>query len=493
MNEQTKVSADKEAFTVLKGSIILWIGLISRLLITILYAYLIVRIIGPEGYGKVNLILYLINFFHILIIAGLQGSLIKYGSQFRINNQIPELKDLIKKIISFVILSGIIGSIIFVLLANPMGLFIFQNSELINYLYLGSLIVFLMSFEFIFTRIFLLYQKLLLLSVVILLDFCSNLIITYFLVYFFNLEICGILIGRILAYILTNLVVVIIYLWKIKPKLHFNKKLAPKTLKFIPLKELLSFGFPIMLIGFITLLRDIYLMNLINLSISIISVGYYSVSQNIVNIPTQFAISINQSALPSSTKFIDNEKIRRYFSESIKYTSFLLIPLCTTLIILTEPSILLIYGPDFYNSINITQIYLIAIIPLNIFYISNGLLISLKKNWKIFKNIIISVIITVIGCTLTINYLNIYSAVIFIILGNYISTILSYYDLNKIIKNLKFNKLLKIILNSIVSSGITYLFYLYMPLNYFFDQNYLLYLIILSGLNLSIYLCLTIL
>jgi len=133
------------------------------------------------------------------------------------------------------------------------------------------------------------------------------------------------------------------------------------------LKILLSYGSPLyisaLLLGIIPQLQSIIL----GIFTSDYNIGNFKASLNFITLLSALAIPIATSLFPAFSKFDKNsEKVKTFFSLSIKYVSLLVVPSALLMIILSKEIIQIIYGASFasasiYLSLHATLFLLIGL------------------------------------------------------------------------------------------------------------------------------------
>ncbi len=159
--------------------------------------------------------------------------------------------------------------------------------------------------------------------------------------------VCGMGVWSLVVQYVVNSVVRSALLWIMsswRPILSFSKK------SFV---SLFSFGGPIMLAG---LLSEAY-RNLVVLIFgkcySKADVGYYSQAKHLQDVPvTSIMTIVNQVTFPIFSKLQDDkEQLKRGLSRSIKVLTFLNFPLMMALVIMAEPIFRLVFGEQWLPSV----------------------------------------------------------------------------------------------------------------------------------------------
>lgn len=175
------------------------------------------------------------------------------------------------------------------------------------------------------------------------------------------------LVGMTLAMNVAN----VLLLWRIsdwRPTWEFS---------FESFKTLFSFGGLMMLSSLVTTIYNDIQGLLIGKFFSPQDMGYYSQARKLEQVPTNSLSGIvNQVSFPVFSTINDNKtKLKNHVSKNVKSVSYLSIPLCALLIIVAKPLILLLYGPQWEESVLYFQLLCLS----GMIYIINCINLSVIK------------------------------------------------------------------------------------------------------------------
>lgn len=254
---------------------------------------------------------------------------------------------------------------------------------------------------------------------------------------------------------LTNRLICTFLIWifaRWRPMLYFSKQ---------SFKKLFSFGSKMLILSFIDIIYD----NVYTLTIGKFYapqfVGYYTRSQQIVNIP-QHSISqiVSKVSLPILSPYQDdNEKLLKVFEKIFRLTIFAVYPLLVGLVVLAKPLIQILLGEKWLPCVPYLQILsfgalwvALTLINLNLFIVKGRSDILLKLG--IIKKIIGFVIVAVtikLGMYWICFGTTIYALCAFIINGNQTHKLLGYGIIAQLLT------IMPIFIKSVIMGAIVYL------------------------------------
>ena len=174
----------------------------------------------------------------------------------------------------------------------------------------------------------------------------------------------GAITGLVMGYVIAAIVSTALLFIKIYKPLKSGKD-EGNSVKF--LKTMLRYSLPLylslLLFGLTTQLQMIILA----IFSSDIIVGNFRASINFVVILSSLTSAVGMSLLPAFSKLhIDSDRIKTFFTLANKYTSLLIIPLTTMLIIFSEELVQIIYGSSYQSapfllSLSATNFFLVGL------------------------------------------------------------------------------------------------------------------------------------
>lgn len=417
----------------------------SNIFISLIVTAILARILTPEEFGIVAIATVIIVFFNMLTEIGIGPAIIQNKE---LNNE-----DL-SNIFSFTIWFGLILTIIFVLLANPIAIY-YKTPILENISYYLSIAIFFNSvqivpnaliykeknFKFIALRSFLIQVLAGIIAIISV---------------FLGFGIYALLINPILSSIL---LFIISYIKKpIKFKLLF---------KFKALNKILAFS----LYQFLFNLINYFSRNLDKLIIgkylNNTMLGYYEKSYRLMMLPLQTITHVVSPVMHPVFSDMQNDykKLSDSYLKIVKLLAYIGFPLSVLLFFTSRELVLLIFGMQWEKSIPSFEILSFSV-GFQIILSTSGSIFQAANSTKImFLSGVLSTILTIIAILIGVFYFKTIEAVS---MGIMISIIVNFFQAYYLMYNIVFKsnliKLIKYIFFPMLVSGI--LFVLLYLLNY---------------------------
>lgn len=190
-------------------------------------------------------------------------------------------------------------------------------------------------------------------------------------------------------------------------------------------------------------------------------IGWYSSAYNLLDAVTSIAVAVSASILPVAVVYFQDskEKLIRLYSLSIKFLTYLSIPIAVGTTLLADKIILLLYGSAYSNAALALRILVWTFIPLCINYIMGAAMIAIHKEkegvYVLFLNAVLNIILNL----LLIPAFSLYGAAIATVLTEIFYFIGYYYVMSRHIGKLNILSLIfKPLISSLVMGLIVYYF-----------------------------------
>ena len=261
----------------------------------------------------------------------------------------------------------------------------------------------------------------------------------------------------------------IINLFNIKKYINFKFYNDYNLKKHI--KPMLTFFFMSLAISVYTYTDSVLLGLLTNLD----EVGFYNVAVRIKGILISIVTSLGVVLLPKLSLYIKKGMMNEFSSLlilSLRFIVALSLPLVIFFIFFAKETILLLSGEQYFNSIPLLQISLVAVIIVGITNILGiQMLVPLGKEKKLFVSVLCGALINVVANFALIPFLSSVGAAISMVLAEFTILLIQIYFLKKYMFLFMKVNYIKVILSSLISLGVVSIFR-----NFIFDNNFLLLL-----------------
>ena len=318
-------------------------SLISRLG-AFIFIIVLARFLMPEKFGEYTIILSVVMIFHTLSDLGINRTILTYISKSlkKDKNLIPSLYKYLLKIQIFLAVGC---SLLLIIIAYPLSIYVFKNPDLFFPFIGASLYVFILSLEGFYTNILYAVEKINYICYKEVLFQISRILLVFSIIFFTftSHDVLMVFLALTLSIIFTFLYCLyyckkfIPYLCK-PSKRKVNKR---KINKFI-----FSLGVASIAVLFFSRLDSIIL----GIFLNAVYVGFYGAAFSIyAGIAGLFSF-LNPILLSSFTKLKKNSK-KETFRKVFRYFSYLTIPTVFGLIILSKTIITIFYGENYLNSV----------------------------------------------------------------------------------------------------------------------------------------------
>ena len=182
-------------------------------------------------------------------------------------------------------------------------------------------------------------------------------------------------------------------------------------------------------------------------------IGWYSAAYNILDGLTSIPIAVSFAILPVAVIYFKESKLKltRLYQLSIKYLTYLSLPIAVGITMLAPKLVILLYKHTYFNSILALQILIWTIIPLFINYILGMIMIAIHKEkegvYMLFANAIINILLNLI----LIPKFSLYGAAVATVLTEIFYFSSYYYIISKNVGRVKFAS---IIVKPLIASGV---------------------------------------
>ena len=388
---------DRSLKILFKTSFIVFIGLILSKILVYTYRIVIARYFGPEIYGLFSLVLSIVPLFITIASFGFVDGLLRFIPLLRTKNKTNEMRYLFKKTLRFYLISGIISSIVLIVLSDFISVQIFNEPGLSIFLKImsfGILAVMLSSifltvlrgFEEIgwYSFIFNIFQNLVRLTVLIILIFIG-----------INSGANAVVWSYVTGSILTLLVAYLICRHKIKKIFgSYEKKDYSKISK-----EFFQYSWPLFFFGTLSIIFH---------WIDSLSLGYYksAIEVGFYNAAVPIAILVGfvpqlfmQLFFPLITREYSakNHTLIKQLSKQInKWIFMAILPVFILIFFFSGTALNLLFGSQYIIAQNALKFLLIGSFISSLFVISTNLISMLGKSKLILFNISIAAIMNLI-------------------------------------------------------------------------------------------------
>ena len=368
------------------------LGQISSTIITAVAIIIITRFLGSTEYGHVAISYIPISIASLFVDLGVNGALVKYLAQYCAENRIGEASALLKTGLVINILVGSILTILIFISSGYLSESVFKLPEVQILLQISSINLLAQSLFNTARSVFIGYERMELLSIIILIQSLLRSFVAPILVYF-GYGAIGAVSGLTLSIIVSG--VIGILLIRRATELPKDKEIAQPS--FVEMSIIIfSYGAPL----FLSLLLSGSIGQIYNflMALHVIpsDVGNYQVAINFTVLVSFFTMPISTVLFPLFSKipYTTDGRLASVYQNSVKYLALITVPLTTGLILLSNPIVSIVYGGTYAQTPRYLQLVCIPFLLVGVgAQINDNLLNGLGKTRAfLMSNILIFVV-----------------------------------------------------------------------------------------------------
>jgi len=326
------------------GSFQLFIGVAASTIIMAIGTVILTRLMMPEEYGLYSVAL--IPSYMIILFRewGVNSAITKYTATLRAQNREEDLREIIRAGILFESATGLILSLLSVLLSNYIATVIFQRPESSHLIAITSITIFSGAISTVAQSTFIGFERMELNSLTVICQAIVKSVASPLLV-FIGYSALGAVLGytaSIIAAALIGLVALYLTIFKNLKIRNPEKTSLSKTLR-----KMLSYGVPLSIPSILGGFLAQFYAFLMAIHCSDALIGNYQVATQFAVILTFLTTPISTVLFPAFSKINpqeEHELLQTVFASSVKYTAILLVPATMAIMVLSKPMISTLFG-----------------------------------------------------------------------------------------------------------------------------------------------------
>jgi len=369
-DDLTRVAQDSA-----RGGFFLISGSAMATIISAIASILVARFLGPELYGQYALALVAPQLLYLFTDLGLSQAITKFTATLKSEKETERISNIIKH---GMLARAAIGIAIFALnyvLADTIAIYLLQRPDLGFYIQIASISILFQVIVTTATSAFVGLDKTEYQVITANTQALAKAIASIALI-LAGFSVIGAIAGYSLSYV-ASAVIALPLLWLL---LRQNKTLSKSDDFKTNLKTLFQYGSPlyisVLLVGFFPILKNVILAFFTTDT----DIGNYKAAINFAALLIVLAVPITTVLLPAFSKLnqTSNQKIRYFFKIAVKYTTMIIIPVASLIIIFSTEIVQIIYGPTYhlaplFLSIHVLLYLLVGIGHLTLPSLYNGL------------------------------------------------------------------------------------------------------------------------
>ena len=318
------------------GANILW-GLTLSSIISAIGVIVVAGILSEAEFGLLTKALIGPTIIAYISDLGIDQAIIKYTTQYRTENNIEKLKNIVIAGIAFEVILGIAFTALSLLLSGFMAN-VLEKPAILPLIQIASFTILAGALLKAAQSAFIGYEKMQFHSVTLIVH---SILKTGLMVLLVTLSfgVYGATIGNAISHLSAGLIgIALLYLIVIK-----NLQKQEDKLQLVStIKTMLKFGLPLSVVAMLTgVLAQVYSFLLAIYTTDLVY-GNYQIALNFAILVSIFATSIATVMFPTFSKlkaYEDTKTVRDVFQYSIKYSTLLIVPLTFAVMVLSQPGV----------------------------------------------------------------------------------------------------------------------------------------------------------
>jgi O-antigen/teichoic acid export membrane protein len=332
------------------NSVQLFFGTSFSTVIQAVGAIIIGLFILPGDYGLYAVALIPMATLNLFQDWGVSSALVRFCAKYRATDEVVEQRKVIIAGLIFLIATGLVLTVISLLLANFFATTVYQKPASAFLITVASVTIFSGATTSGVASVFTGFEQMKLNSYLLLISAVVYSLLAPLLV-FLGYGAIGAVIGYTSASVVqavSSLILLYFFIFRKLPRSKINKAEIVQTVK-----SLLHYGVPIGISGIVGGLVTPLFSFLMATYVSEAMIGNYKIAGNFTLLLSFITSPINAVLLPAFSKLDprkENNLLKTVFSSSVKYSVLFVVPATMAMIVLAKPLIGTIYGDKWANA-----------------------------------------------------------------------------------------------------------------------------------------------
>jgi len=343
-----------------KGGLNLFLGVSISSIVTAVGVIVLMRLLTPDEYGLVAFAMISPTLIGLFRDWGVNSAMIKYVAQYRSENKISKVRNVIASGLLFELVLGVLLSLVSFLLAGFLATNVFDRPERKSLIEIASLTILAGSFLTASQSTFIGFERMEFHSLTLICQSCLKCFLAPFLV-LLGYSSLGAVLGQTAATVIAGVIGILIFYLIFLRNIHGREN---DELDFSEtLKGMLRYGLPVsvsvILVGFLPQFYSF----LMAIYCSDSAIGNFQAALNFTVLITFFTMPITTVLFPAFSKLKpekEMETLRIVFQSSVKYAAMLTIPVTVMIMVLSKPLVFAIVGTEWSGAPFFLTLYSIS-------------------------------------------------------------------------------------------------------------------------------------
>lgn len=340
-----------------RGGLYLTLGNVVSGVISALSLMVIARILGSEQYGLYTISTVAPSLLILFVDPGINQAIVKFSANFRVKGDQKRLRTLLTHSLLVEACLGLVASLICFIFSDYLAIYVLNRPEIGGLIRLASALVIFQSSLLTMNSVFIGMDKAEYNTITTVIQAIIKAIAAPVLLVL-GFSIIGAIIGYVLSFIFSCLIGVFLIV-RIYHGLNQGKDSVDSFSS--NMRMLIHYGLPlyvsVIIGGFILQYRNI----LLSIFTSNYEIGNFQAAMNFNTIINSISVPIATMLLPAFSKMEGkSETLKEFFKMSVKYTSLIILPITSLLMIYSGEAIRILYGDTYSLSSYFLVIFMVT-------------------------------------------------------------------------------------------------------------------------------------
>ena len=341
-----------------RGGFYLTLGRSISGIVGALSLIVIARVLGSEQYGLYTISLAVPSLLLLFVNPGMNEGIIKFSASLRVEGKKEGLGNLLLHSLSFMAVLSFIAFAACYIFSDKLAVHVLNRPDVGGFVKLASISMVFQAILMTVNSAFVGLDKTEYNAATTVVQSVFKAIVALVLV-ILGFSVAGALIGEVSSFILACLLSVVLFVFKIYRPLNHPRE---NSRSFSGnLKMLASYGFPlyisVLLGGFTVQYRNI----LLSVFTSDREIGNFQAAMNFNFVMNSLSVPIATMLLPAFSKIEEKRKtVIEFFRISVKYTSIVILPVATLLMVYGEEMVHILYGDSYELAGTFLSLYIVT-------------------------------------------------------------------------------------------------------------------------------------
>ncbi|MDW8049443.1 MAG: flippase, partial [Nitrososphaerota archaeon] len=336
------------AKTSARGGFSLFIGQFLTNVLLAVASIIIARLLGPESLGTYSLSFTFPTLLITITSLGIDSALVMFTARFKGEGRNKLAREYVKAGFIFRLLMGAAGMLVCLAISDIFAEAILQRPELATMIKIASIWILIMAIYNSAQSILIGLEEMGKSALMPFLGATCKTLISPFLI-ILGLGVTGAVIGHILSYGIATAAGSIILLATVTKRMGDRTAYEGETPSII-IRNMIAYSLPLYVLSLVSIIVSQFQLIILANFVPDVEIGNYTVAMNLSALITVLTFPISTTLFPAFSKLSadrDGEEIKSLFKLSTKYSSLVIIPVSTAVIILAREIVLIFYGEGY--------------------------------------------------------------------------------------------------------------------------------------------------